>query len=288
MSFRFVALGDAPYDKDHKAALVRLIELINGLRPAFTVHVGDMKHGGDSYADRVYLRGQKLLACFDHPFLYLPGDNDWSDSRSGPERLDPLDRLALVRRTLCGSGVPWPLPGGLVRQSDGGGRDAPYVENVRWLVGDAQCAAFHAVGSDKKRRSGARETERKRRLKANLRWLEAVMAESAYASCLILFTHANLWTDRTVARAGVAKGFRRYRDWLEARVPPFRRPVLLVHGDKHQLVIDQPLWRRSGERESVVQNFTRLQVCGGHQVGAVEVTVDPSAGTFAFRPLSAG
>ena len=52
--------------------------------------------------------------------------------------------------------------------------------------------------------------------------------------------------------------------------------MLLVHGDSHRLIIDQPL--------ELLANFTRLQVPGDHQVDGVMVNVDPqSPGFFSFR-----
>ena len=59
--------------------------------------------------------------------------------------------------------------------------------------------------------------------------------------------------------------------------------MLLVQGDFHELVIDQPLTNDDGQR---IETVYRLQVMGACEVEAVAVTVDPNdPGVFAFRPL---
>lgn len=67
---------------------------------------------------------------------------------------------------------------------------------------------------------------------------------------------------------------------LSEEVASFSGKVLLVHGDSHRLIIDQPLYQE-GE---LLANFTRLQVPGDRQVDGVMVKVDPEIpGFFSFR-----
>jgi hypothetical protein len=64
----------------------------------------------------------------------------------------------------------------------------------------------------------------------------------------------------------------------------FGKPVLLIHGDSHVLIVDQPLNDAKG---AVLDNVTRLEVMGGAgRVHAVQVTVNPSeVGVFGFKPM---
>jgi hypothetical protein len=78
-----------------------------------------------------------------------------------------------------------------------------------------------------------------------------------------------------------------YRDTLESlisRSEIFNKPVLLIHGDSHRLIIDQPLYRKNQKR--VLENVLRLQVMGAEQVQAVEVQVNPAQEQpFSFKPI---
>jgi hypothetical protein len=72
-----------------------------------------------------------------------------------------------------------------------------------------------------------------------------------------------------------------------ARLPQSARrlgakPLLLVHGDTHTLIIDRPL-RDATDHE--IPNLQRLETYGSPFVGWVEVTVDPAGPRlFTFEP----
>ena len=58
---------------------------------------------------------------------------------------------------------------------------------------------------------------------------------------------------------------------LEEEVERFGKPVLAVHGDDHELIVDYPLVRRTTGRW--LANLTRLEVPGSPDVGWVRVVV---------------
>jgi len=59
---------------------------------------------------------------------------------------------------------------------------------------------------------------------------------------------------------------------------------LLVHGDSHRLIIDQPL--KTNNQKYTLENVLRLQVMGAELVQAVEIQVNPSAlQPFSFKPI---
>jgi hypothetical protein len=78
-------------------------------------------------------------------------------------------------------------------------------------------------------------------------------------------------------------GFTRTVATLSAEGEAFARPVLVIYGDSHRLLIDQPFQGAEGGR---VDTMTALQVPGDADVHAVEVLVDPSRpGVFGFVPV---
>jgi len=64
----------------------------------------------------------------------------------------------------------------------------------------------------------------------------------------------------------------------------FKKPVLLIHGDSHRLIIDQPL--KTIDQKHILENVLRLEVMGAEQVQAIKIEVNPkSEQPFGFTPL---
>ncbi len=106
--FAFVALGDMPYGKPEKVypPFRALIGQINALKPAFTIHVGDIKSGSTPCSDEMLRAQRDFMDSFIAPLIYTPGDNEWTDChRKKAGRFDPLERLAFVRRTFFAAGA---------------------------------------------------------------------------------------------------------------------------------------------------------------------------------------
>ncbi|WP_114638635.1 hypothetical protein [Polynucleobacter necessarius] len=78
-----------------------------------------------------------------------------------------------------------------------------------------------------------------------------------------------------------------YRDTLLAftkGAQELRKPILLIHGDSHRLIINQPL--KTENQKDVIENVIRLQVMGDKQVQAEQIEVNPKAEQpFGFNPL---
>jgi hypothetical protein len=71
---------------------------------------------------------------------------------------------------------------------------------------------------------------------------------------------------------------------LSKNAQEFKKPLLLIHGDSHRLIIDQPL--KAEDQKNILENVLRLQVMGAEQVHAVEITVNPqSEQPFGFTPI---
>jgi hypothetical protein len=67
----------------------------------------------------------------------------------------------------------------------------------------------------------------------------------------------------------------------------FGRPVLLIHGDFHEFIVDRPFLVMTGEvTPPRYDNITRLQVYGAPDIRAVRISVDTETPwVFGFTPL---
>lgn len=282
---RFVAFGDMPYCRAEapercaaeEGRVVRLMGLINAAQPAFSVFVGDTKGGTELCTDDKVLRALTWMTLANHPLVYTPGDNEWTDcwqDRAG--RFDPLDRLALIRQRFFPRDESLgrrPMP--LVRQG------APTVENARWMRGGVLFMTLHVPGSNNSRppepgepgaarlpRGEAAMAEFATRDAANQRWLAESFAAEPGARAAVISLQADMFY-RQVCGQGYESGYRGIRDAIARAAAAFGRPVLLVNGDSHVFVHQEPL--------EGVPNLTRLQVPGEADAQAVVVTLDPEA-----------
>ena len=285
--FKFVALGDMPYTipADY-ARFEALIGEVNSIGPAFTLHVGDIKGGSTPCTDENFSRVKGEFAMFKGPLIYTPGDNDWTDChREKAGGFEPLERLAKLRamfftpgRSLGAAPLPLNSQPGL-------------VENSRWTHGGVVFATLHVVGSNNgMERNAASVGEYFTRNAANLDWIKGTFAEARAknAPAVVLAFQADLWYGAPFAPTEI--GLRDTLSTLASEAKAYGKPVLLIHGDSHVLVIDRPLTEAgvSPSTAPILRNVTRLEVMGADDVGAVEVTVDASTpGVFTFRPVYA-
>ena len=95
LHFEFALIGDVPYDEEQATnSFPNMIEEINGVRLSFVVHDGDIKSGSTPCTDDCFERVRAQFQTERHPFVYLFGDNEWSDcGRAKTNAFDPLERL---------------------------------------------------------------------------------------------------------------------------------------------------------------------------------------------------
>jgi hypothetical protein len=289
--FRFVAFGDMPYcsparpqdcpaEEGRVAALMREI---NAASPAFSIFVGDTKGGSEVCTDATVLRAFAWMSLANHPLVYTPGDNEWTDcwqDRGG--RYDPLERLALIRARFFRDAASLgrrPMP--LTRQADADAAHRLFVENARWARDGVVFATLHVTGSNNNLPTEPGETPQSRppagareeyaaRNAANLAWLAATFAEArrADARAVVLAIQAEMYFADRCGR-GQVSGFRDMRAALAREAAAFARPVLLVHGDIHTWLQDRPV--------PEAPNLTRIMVPGAEDTRAVVIEVDPAA-----------
>ena len=298
-AFDFIALGDMPYGPDLIAGPIyrNLIQRINHLGLRFAIHVGDFKDGTAACSDDEYRLQWQHFQRFAGALVYTPGDNDWLDCHRRGD--DPLERLQALRQRFFST--PLSLgqqPLTLQRQSLLMPAHAAYRENQRWQYQGVVFATVHTVGPHNgfDADSAAVRAEAQLREAANSAWIadSFALARRSHASALVLATQAETLAD-PIGRGGINNSSPNQRGQVHPAFPSIAHtllplaeaaphPVLLVHGDFHVYIHDQPF--RNGQSR-LISNLWRLQVFGQPRVHAVRVRVQPDVPgqPFACSPV---
>ena len=287
--FKFIALGDMPYKiPDDFIRYERLISEINKTNPSFSIFIGDTKSGSSLCSDEYNLIVKKYFNQFSSPLIYSIGDNEWTDChRPLAGAYDPIERLQNLRKTFFASNMSLGKTQlELVRQADIDPKHSKFVENSMWVKNDFLFVNLHIPGSNNNfERDESAKREYFERNEANLSWINRAfnIATSKQYSGIILFYQADIFYNRSQA-VDPASGYRDTLQTLSKRGQSFKKPVLLIHGDSHRLIIDQPL--KSIDQKHVLENVIRLEVMGAEQVQAVEIQVDGKLEQpFRFSPI---
>jgi hypothetical protein len=285
-TFAFGAFGDAPYYPWEDWRYPLTLRDIDAHDLAFAIHIGDIFWYPCS--DERYQRSLRWFNGLKHPLVYVPGDNEWADCWTQQEGgFDPRDRLARLRQTL------YPRPA-----SSLGARTMPlesqsanpafreFVEHARWSHDGIVFATIHVVGSANfmkpfAGRTDADDHESRRRLEAAVAWLHDAFehARSDAARAVVVAFHADPGFDGSPDEQ---RPFRPLLDAFEDEAVAFGKPVLLIHGDSHHFITDQPLKARATQQ--TIAGVTRLEVPGSPLVGWVRVVVTPAeTPSFAFE-----
>jgi hypothetical protein len=216
------------------------------------VHDGDIQQEGTPCVDSrlQYVRG--IVDGFSAPFVYTPGDNEWSNCSN------PSSRLAAIRRLFFSSGQT------LGKRRMSVQRQSGVPENAHWSQNGVYFATLNVPGPNG---SGGP-------IAADVSWLNGIFnaAQSAKAAGVMI-----IWQDNPFS--GGSPG--NLVSALKSRAKAFGKPVVLVHGDTHSQRVDHP-W-------SDVPNFTRVETYA--ESGSrkwVRATVNPSSpSVFSFSSVTA-
>lgn len=228
--FSFVALGDTAYNlPDDLPRYDRLIQRINAADPAFTIHVGDI-WGARPCTEESYRDTLGWFDRYDHPVIYTPGDNEWTDCRrveilrafagigteadnqqlaeafqfenafANSSYVDVLAALTTLRSVFFSEPQSLgsdPMP--LARQGDSDTDYSEMVENARWDQDGVIFATVHVPGSDNDFRinDDARSQAAAHRNRANIAWIRETFeqAEAQDAAAVVLALHAGMFVD---------------------------------------------------------------------------------------------
>jgi hypothetical protein len=288
-NFKFVALGDMPYNiPEDYVRYERLIQRINSQTPAFSIFIGDTKSGSTPCSDEYNLIVEGYFKKFNSPLLYSPGDNEWTDChRPLAGAYDPIERLQALRQKFFRSKFSLgqqKIP--LIRQADIDPLFSKFVENSLWVKNQFLFVNVHIIGSNNNfERDDRSKAEYFERNQANLNWIKYAFQQALNQNYegIIFSYQADMFYSPKQAIDSVS-GYRETLQLLSSSAETFKKPVLLIHGDSHRLVIDQPL--KTVDQKHVLENVIRLEVMGADEVQAVEVQVSPGQEQpFSFTPL---
>jgi len=281
-------IGDQQYRAATEPDFVRLMQAIDTASVAFVVHVGDIKAGATPCSDSLLTARRDQFDRSTHPFVYLFGDNEWSDCYvSG---FDPLERQRKLRELFAGGDRSLGRSTIALERQSSDPRFSEYRENVRWVRGPVVYIGLDVPGTSQTHRRGdAEELEYHRRTDANIAWLRdgfRVAAERGLPGVMVLF-QANPMLDRTLLPDEAKRRFAEH-DPIVAELRSLTlssgRQVALVHGDFHYFEIDMPF--RDSTTNRVIPNFTRVQVFGDPNADWVRAEVDAGdPRVFRFHPV---
>jgi hypothetical protein len=286
--FEFGLIGDQQYTAEDEAKFPDLIQDLNEADLAFVVHDGDFKRAIAPCSDQAFAIRKDAFEQSKHPFIYTPGDNEWTDChgrRAGGH--DPLERLAKLRELFfSGDRSLGQRTLRLVRQS-GQVQYSKFRENVRWTYGDALFVTLHMVGKNNNLgRTPAMDAEYYERNAANLAWMRQAfdLAKRDGRRGVVIIAQANPWFRRSKSpKQATPSGFEDFLAALESQVLAYGKPVVLVHGDTHTFRIDKPL--ANSETGRIIEHFTRVETFGAPDVHWVRGIVDPrDPDLFTFKP----
>lgn len=223
-------MGDVPYNESEAVRLDALIESLNREPLAFVAHIGDITSGRGPCTDEWFGARKAQFSRFKHPFVLLPGDNDWIDCHRS--KMDPLERLATWRKLFCLSSFP-----GI---SSFEKQPGDYCEHVRWEFEGVLFVALNVQGSNNNLgRSAPMDAEHAARTRAVLAWIDSSekLLGTRGLKGMVLLMQANPFLKPRSGR----NGYESILAKLQALGIAHPRRVSLVNGDTHRFRDDYPL-----------------------------------------------
>jgi len=267
------------------------------------VHVGDIKSGSSICADDYFHFILEQFERLKDPLVYTPGDNEWTDChRANNGDYLPAERLAKVREiffAVAGETLGGRKKQVLTQADDPAHSD--FVENVMWMESKVVFATLNVPGSNDDNLDtnpwsapwntpafqALQTDEQTTRDAANLDWLQMtfdIAAENG-AKGVVIFLQADMWDGTTAALnaypplvAAIGNG-----------ALGFGKPVLMIVGDSHKYVVDNPYHPASPLHNlhpgtPTVPNITRVIVQGSttapDEFEYLRLTVNPRSSTL--------
>jgi hypothetical protein len=269
--------GDTPYGATQIADVPNFLASLNN-DPTIveSVHLGDIKNGSSRCDDSYFQFVFDSFSTLKKPFIYTPGDNEWTDChRANNGAYNPVERLKAIRTLF------FPVTGlslgvskrQVLSQATFPGFET-FVENQMWVEAGAVFVLVHVVGSNnsllpwytddttgtKMDDPAARMAEYTARNAANLDWLDrAFAAAKLYSTAtVVIIMQADMWDGTPV------NGFNDTVQKIATQSVAFGKPVLLIEGDSHVFKTDNPLAAGSPAHgvSTAVPNLTRIVVQG--------------------------
>ena len=238
----FTVIGDVPYGDTQLEGLVNLIEKHNAQEASeFVVHVGDIKKGSVPCEENVYKDVSTILKKIKAPTFIVLGDNEYNDCDNPNEGLEFWNTYFLQFNK------NWNFKHVVSNQPN-------RIENFNWIQNNVLFIGLNIVGS-----SVHNADEWQTRLTENGIWVQQLIdTNKNNIEAIVIFSHANM------VEAGADK-FKPFTDLFRTAAKDFTKPILLVNGDGHFWIKDNPYEEK---------NITRVQITGG--ADALKVSIDTS------------
>ncbi len=303
-------IGDIPYGAAKIAAFPADIAKINADPDVSLVaHLGDIKNGSSLCSDSYFATIKADFDQFQDPFVYTPGDNEWTDChRANNGGYVPTERLSALRklfftvpgRTLGVNAIP-------VTTQSADPAYAPFVENAMWTQSGVVFSTFNIPGSNNDLvpwfgvtpLSADQQNEYSTRLDATLSWINKAFntARQTDAPGVALLLQADMWDTSALTPGGDGlTGYDSIVKRIGTLASHFGKPVLILEGDSHVFRVDHPFTAADplygihplAPRDLEAPNVTRIVVDGSGQANDyLKLTVDPSTpGVFSWSRVN--
>lgn len=279
-TWRFALIGDTPYSDRERREFPHMLDVIGNAGVDFVAHIGDMKGGRARCDDSLFEDRKALFDASRVPFIFVPGDNEWTDcKRISNGAYDPLERLDKLR------GLFWSDNQSLgQRRINLDQQSAAYPEHARFRLGPVLFVTLNVPGSDNDWGWGEKPSaEFLARNPLVLAWLKAsfALARREKLSGVVVLMQADPDFGHFAQGLG-HHGFRDLLNTLRKETLNFPGEVVLMHGDTHHQQIDHPLRDAAGR---TISRFTRVESYGSPFMGWVEAWIDTdSPSLFHFEP----
>jgi hypothetical protein len=307
--FTYAVIGDTPYGQPQIENFPNDVAEINtDPQVSLVLHLGDIKNGSSQCSTEYFEQIRADFDGFSDPFVYTPGDNEWTDCHRAnnggywpagpvlngdprPARLDEIHRIFFDR-------PGWTLGQNPQRVRTQGGR---YVENVLWDRAGVVFGDLNVPGSNndwlpwfEQPRTSSQVDEVQNRTAADLEWLDRIFdgARAGHAKAVAIGIQADMWDPAIESDPAGYDHFQPIVQALAHEALRFQRPVLLLNGDSHVFTDDHPLADPARpQNKSIygitqdVPNLRRITVNGSttpcHEW--LKLTVDPrSSAVFSY------
>lgn len=271
-SWRFALIGDTPYNNHERAELPKMLSAIADSKVDAIVHVGDFKSGSSLCSDEVFADRFQLFDSSRPPFVFVPGDNEWTDcERLSNGGYDPLERLAKLRALFWSKDQALGQAALALERQPG-----TYPEHARFRLGPTLFVTFNLPGGNNNwGMTDTPRTEYVARHPVTIAWLRenfALARHEKMRSIVLLFQANPGFTHYTQGLAH--RAYREFLDALREETLRFQGQVVAVHGDTHMNRIDQPMRDQTGRPLS---NFVRVETFGSPFMGWTTGIIDSDA-----------
>lgn len=281
-SWNFALIGDVPYSDQERAELPKLLAALGHEHLSLIAHIGDIKHGKERCDDGLYQDRLQLFQASPAPFVYVPGDNDWTDChRASNGSYDPQERLEKLRQ------VFWTDDFSLGKQRLKLERQTgEWREHSRFRLGPVLFLSLNLPGGNNNwGKTDVPSQEYQHRNPAVIQWLtdSFALARREKLQGVVVLMQADPGFKHFSQGLGHI-GYRQFLETLRRETEHFGGQVVTVHGDTHQARVDQPLRDLDGRK---LAQFTRVETYGYPIMGWVKGRIDtesPELFHFEIKP----